>query len=267
MRHPRSLRLTVLALGALLILLAAPLIAAGYTIFLKDGSRLVAKEKYKVQNGRAIITLPNGTQTFVDAAQIDVQRTEEYNRAGHRGAVVLPGTPQDAGAPQAETKKEKTLGDLITSRGAGPRELPGNRREKTEPGAGGLIKTKAGYSDFAALARRPYTQSDVAAELQQFFRGQGIEEVQIYQGTRTDHPLLEITANSEGSVFKSIGTAANALLHLRDLFPNRVAAFELLLTTPARERAGQFVLTPEMSTDLVSKKLDVTAFFVRNVQF
>ena len=46
-----------------------------------------------------------------------------------------------------------------------------------------------------------------------------------------------------------------------------MAAFELLFTTPARERAGQFVLTPDMATELVAKKVDVTAFFVRNVQF
>ncbi len=262
MRHPRFALLALLGLLA-----AAPLIAAGYTIFLKDGSRLVAKEKYKIENGRAIITLPNGTQTFVAAAQVDVKRTEEYNRAGYGGAVVLPGTPQDVGSAPAESQKEKTLADLIASRAAAPRDLPGSRREKAESTAGSLTKTKAGYLDFAAVARRPYPHSEVALELQQFFRGQGIEEIQIYQGTRADHPLLEITANSEGSVFKSINTAANALLHVRDLFPDRVAAFDLMLTTPERERAGQFVLTPEMSTDLVSKKLDVTAFFVRNVQF
>jgi hypothetical protein len=265
MRHPRFLRLAVLAL--LGIFLAAPLLAGGYTIFLKDGSRLVAKEKYKVAGNRAIITLPNGTQTFVQASQIDVKRTEEANRDGYGGAVVLPGTPQDVGPAPAQPPKDKTLADLIKSRTAAPRELPGTRREKAEPSAGGLTKTKAGFLDLGSLPRKPLPNADLTGELQQFFRGQGIDEVEIFQGTKSDQPLLEITAGSEGSVFKALTTAANALLHLRDVFPNRVAAFELLMTTPERERAGQFVLTPEMATDLVAKKLDVTAFFVKNVQF
>jgi len=266
-RFPRSARLTLL--GALLALLAAlPLLAAGYTIFLTDGSRLVAKEKYRIVNGRAIITLLNGTQTFVPAGQIDVKRTEETNKTGYGGALVLPGTPQDVGPEPTDTKKDKTLADLISARTAAPRELPGSRREKADAGPrGGLIKTKAGFLDFATLARKPYAHTEVTAELQQFFHAQSIEEVEIYEGTRADHPLLEITTNSEGSAFKALTTAANALLRIRDLFPNRVEAFDLLLTTPERERAGQFVLTPEMATDLVSKKVDVTSFFVKNVQF
>ena len=260
MRHPSFLAILV-------FLVAAPLLAAGYTIYLKDGSRLVAKNKYRIDKGRAIITLPNGTQTFVAASQIDVKRTDEANKDGYGGALVLPGTQQDVGAAPAAPPKDKTLADLIASRAAAPRELPGSRRDKAEPGSGRLGKTKAGYLDFATVARKPFPHADVLAELQQFFRSQGTEEVEIYQGTRADQPLLEITTNSEGSVFKALNTAANALLHLRDVTPDQVSAFELLLTTPERERAGQFVLTPEMATDLVSKKVDVTAFFVRHVQF
>jgi hypothetical protein len=266
MPHPPFPRPAILALLALLV--AAPLLAAGYTIYLKDGSRIVAKEKHRVENGRAIIILLNGTQTFVPAAQIDGPRTEEANRTGHGGALGLPGTTQDVGPAPAQPPKDKTLADLISARGAAPRELPGNRREKpAAPASGQVAKTKAGYYDLGTLPRKPYSHADVTSELQQFFRGQGVETVEIYDGTQADRLLLEITTASEGSVFQALTAAANALLHVRNLHPNRVAAFEILLTTPARERAGQFVLTPELATDLVSKKLDVTAFFVRNVQF
>lgn len=266
MPHPPLPRPAILALLALLV--AAPLLAAGYTIYLKDGSRIVAKAKHRIENGRAIITLPNGTQTFVPAAQIDGPRTEEANRTGHGGALILPGSTQDVGPAPVQPAKDKTLADLITARGAAPRELPENRREKEQaPASGRLGKTKAGYFDLGTLARKPYSHAEVTSELQQFFRGQGIETVEIYDGTQAGRPLLELTTPSEGSVFQALTTAANALLHVRNLHPNRVEAFELLLTTPARERAGQFVLTPELATDLVSKKVDVTAFFVRNVQF
>ncbi len=271
MRHPRFPRrfplrsgLALLAFVALLTL--APLAALGYVIYLKDGSTVTAKGKYRIENGRAIITLPNGTQSFIPANQIDTKRTEEANRDGYEGAVVLPGTSQDVGTP-TQPVKDKTLADLISRREAAPRELPLSRREANTATSGRLVKTRAGYYDLTTLARKPYPHAGVTAEIQNFLRGQGIEGVEIYEGSHADRPLLEITTNSEGSVFKALTTTSTALLHLRDRFPAQVSAVELLLTTPSRERAGQFVITPGMATELVSKKVDVTYFFVKNVQF
>jgi hypothetical protein len=268
MRYPRLPRPVLSALLALSLLCAAAALLAsgGYTIVLKDGSTIIAKEKYRIEGNRAIITQLNGTQTFVRADQIDAARTEAANRTGYGSAVVIPGSPQDVGTPPAQIEKDKTLADLARG-GAAAHEIPTTRRDKGEAVPGRLIKTKAGYLDLSTLPRKPYIHAELTAEIQQFFRGQGIEEVEIYEGTQGDRPLLEITTNSEGSVFKALGTAANGLLHMRDAFPGKIAAFEVLLTTPSRERAGQFVLTPEMATDLISRKVDVTAFFVKNVQF
>ncbi|HEY0514624.1 MAG TPA: hypothetical protein VGH73_22165 [Thermoanaerobaculia bacterium] len=263
MRHPRP---ATLALFALWFLIGASLLlaVASYTIVLKDGATIIAKEKYRIENGRAIITQLNGIQTFVRADQIDVARTEAANRGGYGSAVVLPGSPQDIGAPPPQ-QREKTLSDL--AKGAAPRDLPTTHRDKGDAASGHLVKTKAGFYDLSTLTRRPYSHAEATAELQQFFRGQGVQDVEIFEGTQGDHPLLEIATNSEGSVFKALTTTANALLHVRDAFPGKVAAFEVVLTTPSRERAGQFVLTPEMATDLISKKVEVTAFYVKNVQF
>ncbi len=268
MRCSRVWRPALLALLALVAGASLLLAAAAYTIVLKDGHTLVAKEKYTVQNGRAIITLLNGTQTFVPVGQIDVPKTEQANKLGLGTGVLIPGSPQDIGTVPAQPRKDETLADLIHKQGAGPRDVPGNKRQtKEQPAAGRLVKTKAGYNDLAAFPRKPYSQADVTVQLQQFFRAQGFDQVEIWEGTQSDRPLIEITTNSEGSVFKALSTAANALLQVRSTAANRVAAFQVLLTTPARERAGQFELTPEMATDLVSKKVDVTAFFVKNVQF
>ena len=266
MRHPRPATLALFALFALLTATAL-LAASGYTIILKDGSSLVAKEKYTIQNGKAIITLLNGTQTFVGADKIDVARTEAINKSGYGTGVLIPGSPQDIGTVPAQPRRDATLADLIHQKGAGPRDVPGNRRDKDQPAGGRLVRTKAGYNDLSTLTRKPYAHPEVTAELQQFFHAQGLEGIEIYEGTQGDRPLIEISTNSEGSVFKALGIAANALLQIREFAPNRVNAFEVLLNTPARERAGQFVLTPDMATELVSKRVDVTAFFVRNVQF
>lgn len=263
--RPRCFPLAVLALA--LALLASPLLAE-YVIYLKDGSTVVAREKYTVKDGRAIITLPNGTQTFVKASEIDVPRTDRVNRDGNPGGVVaLPGDPRPISPPVDPAKKEKTLKDLIANREAAPRELPANRRNKEEAAPGRVGRTKAGFTDFSTLARNSYPHLEVVSALQQFFREQGIEPVEIYEGTQGDRPLLELSTNSEASVFKALTTAANALIHIRDLHPQRVAAFEILMTTPSRERAGQFVLTPQMAEDLVAKRVEVSSFFLQNVQF
>ena len=112
-----------------------------------------------------------------------------------------------------------------------------------------------------------YEPAEIAAEIRQFFLGQGVPEVVIYAGTQPSHPLVQVTVGTENGVFKGLAVGANAILHIRDRFPGKVDAFELLLVTPSGERGGQFVLTPEMATDLVAKKVQLAAFFVENVQF
>ena len=39
------------------------------------------------------------------------------------------------------------------------------------------------------------------------------------------------------------------------------------MATDRRTRAGQFLLTPERARELASKELDVTAFFIKYVEF
>ena len=260
---PRALAAVLLAA----LLLAAPL--GAYTIFLKNGTSLLAKEKYTLRNGKAIIVLPNGTQTSIDASQIDVAHTEQYNKANAYNATVIDnGTPDPAADPQPGNQRR--LADLIASRGAQPRVLPGARRP---PGAADSAAAAAppvarsGYVDFSTLPTKPYPNLEVAADLQQFFHLQGLDELTVAAGTQRDRPLIEVVTNSEGSVFQALTTAANALLHLRDRFPGQVGALELAMTTPGRQRAGQFVLTPEMAADLVAKRVDATAFFVNHVEF
>jgi hypothetical protein len=262
MRHARRRPSALLAVLALLA--ASPL--AAYTVYLKDGSTVMAKEKYRIENGKAIITLLNGTQSFIDARSIDVRRTEEANKTDYGNGAVVLNQPNPA-APAPLPPRKTTISDLIASR-PDVRRAPEVRRDtaREAAAAGRVGKTRAGFVDFAGLGRKPYTNVDVASDLQQFFRGQGVEEVEIYAGTQADRPLLEITTNSEASVFRALTTAANALLHLREN-QKKVGALELLLTTPERGRAGQFVLTPEMAADLVAQKVEVAAFFVHNVQF
>jgi hypothetical protein len=262
----RTSRAPVLAVLGLLATAGILFAASGYLVYLKDGHTIAAKEKYKIEKGKAVITLLNGTQSFISMDQVDVARTDEANRDGYGSAIVLPGSPRDVG-PAGRAPKDRTLGDLIKARDVVPRELPATRRDKNAAMPGRMVKTKAGFNDLSTLPQKAYPNAEVATELQQSFHGQGFEDVEIFEGTQGDRPLLVLTTNSEGSVFKALSAAANALLRVRDRFPNKVGALELLMAMPSRERAGQFVLTPDQASELAAKKTDLSSFFVRNVQF
>lgn len=252
-----------LLLAVLLLLCALPL--AAYTIWLKDGTSILARGKYEVKNGKAIIILSNGEQSSLDAAQIDVARTDAANRGKDYGTTDLGETHVVPGK-EPPPPPNRSLADLIASHPPSSRQLPVARRA-SEGAAGQAVRSKAGYLDLSTLQRVPFPRAEVTADLQQFLRAQGVEEVEIWNGSQPDRLLLEATTGSEGSVFQCLTAGATALLRVRERFPQAVAAFELVMKTPARERAGQFVLTPEAAAALVAKKIDPPAFFMANVQF
>lgn len=255
------------ALVALVTVLAAGPLAA-YTIYLKDGSTIQAKSKYRIDGNRAYIILPNGLESFIDAKEIDAKRTETANQGGKGAyggtAVVLSDkSPEE---PRAGIPQQRRIQDVIAKQGS---ELRGPQRDPQEVVAPPreIVRTPTGNTDFSSLPRRAYDSPEITAEIRQFFLGQGVAEVAVFTGTQPSHPLVQVTVSSENGVFRGLAVGANAILHIRDRFPGKVEAFDLLLVTTAGERGGQFVLTPAMATDLVAKKVQLAAFFVENVQF
>ena len=261
LRPPRSVLRA--AAAVLLLVCAGPL--AAYTIWLKDGTTIIARGKYEVKNGKAIITLLNGEQSFIDAAQIDAAKTEAANRGKDYNTTDLGNTrvvPGEAPPPPPN----RSLSDLVASHRPSSRSLPTSKRV-AEAAPGQQLRSKAGYLDLASLQHVAYARTDIATEVQQFLRSQGVDEVEVWNGSQPDRMLIEVTTASEASVFQSLTAGANALLRVRDRFPQAVAVFEMVMQTPAREKAGQFVLTPDAATALVAKKIDPPAFYVANVQF
>lgn len=248
-----------------LLLAAGPL--AAYTIYLKDGTRLLAKDKYEVVGDKAYITLPSGTRTVIDAAEIDVERTEKANQSNLGTAMVLEDGEVKEATPREQSPRRKTLADLMGAREGATRELPGSRRPATVHEPEAFVRTAGGYVDLLSVPRRPFASLEITTALKQLFRGQGIDQLEVYQGTAADRPLLDVTANSEASAFRTLAVAASALLHLRERYDGRIGELELVMTTPTRERAGQFVITPEMAGDLMTKQVDVQTFYLAHVQF
>src|SRR5215470_15928402 len=125
MLTPRSFQRFSLrgALAALLLgLCAGPL--AAYTIWLKDGTSIVARAKYEVKNGKAIILLANGEQSFIDLRQIDVPRTEAANRGKDLGATATDlGMTRTAPGEEAPPPDNRSLGDLVAKHRPSARQL------------------------------------------------------------------------------------------------------------------------------------------------
>lgn len=260
-------RFRPLLVAAAALLAAAP--AFAYTIYLKDGSKIVTQEKYTVEDGRAILVLPSGLRTFIDADQIDVQRTEEANVRDYGQAMVLSEgqlEQMERGHQPDGPASDPTLADLIRARAATVQERPTDRPPEVAS-AENLPRTRTGWPDLMAMPRRPFPDVEITAELESFIRGQGVEAARVFQGTRPGRPLLEFTTNAEAAVFRALTVSANGLLQLGDRFGDRVDALEILMVTPTRDRGGQFLLRPDDAKALASRRIEPAAFYIKNVQF
>ena len=269
--HVVFARLRRAALAVALLLAASPLFA--YTIYLKDGSSITARAKYTVQGNTAAFVLPNGSQATLPMAQIDVARTESSNARDFgsetevRGPAATPPPPQ---APQ-----QPSLGELASQRRNQSPPAPRPQRPPTAPvttsaaaeAPKGLTRTPAGNVDFLRAPRTPVSRIELATTLGEMLRAHGMSNASLFEGSQPRRLLVEVTANSEGAVFQAIAGAAQSLLDLEAKQPRAIEALELFIATDRRARAGQFLITPERAKELVSKQLDLTAFYLKYVEF
>src|SRR5215510_11168279 len=86
-------RLLVAAAG---LLLASPLFA--YVIVLKDGSKIIAKEKPTVQGDRLVFVTRIGTAQSLPVADLDKKATDATNKLVGNGDAIVVDTPDGKGA-------------------------------------------------------------------------------------------------------------------------------------------------------------------------
>lgn len=257
----------------LALLVASPLLA--YTIYLKDGTKMVSREKYTVKDDKAFFTMQNGTQTYIALSEVDIERTDKANERDVGTALMVEGGEVHEVAiedVQRESRRDRpTLRDLITSGAAGPSNLPDpaapDPSARTNDAAPALPRTRAGFVDLSAVERTPFENADIAAEIRELFQRRELQEVEVFEGTESRRPLVEVVTGSEAGVFRAIVVASSALLQLQEQSPNQVSGIELLLTTPTGSRGGQFVIGPDEARALLTREIDPQAFFLRYVQF
>ena len=258
-------RLTILLSTLMIAVLAIP--ASAYTIYLKDGSRLIAKEKHRIEKGKAIIVLQNGTRTFIEASEIDTTRTEQANLGDYGTALVLEDGQLVEARIKPQEQKEQRLTDVASKPESSTMNRPQARRRATSAPDLSQRRVESGAVDLTTFARAPYSEMEISEETTRFLRTLGVEGVQVYQGSDPTRAFLEVTTNSEAAVFRSLDAVADTLLHLLNRYPDQIQSLEVLLFTSERDRAGQFHITREEAVALADNELDTSEFFIRHVQF
>lgn len=259
MPYPRPLRRLMILFALLLV--AVP--AWGYVVVLKDGTQIITREKYRREGDRVYLVLQSGTETFIASTEIDFAKTEELNKDHVGQAKVIETGAVTVVKEDPQQQKKPTLRDLV---GKGRLSVP---ESKKGAGAGEaeLPFTRAGFVDLWSFPTSALADPELDEELSRYLVGQGVTSFRVLQGTEKGHVLLRVTANSESAVFKGLRDAASALVQAQTRFPDRIAAVELVMSTDSDKRAGQFVLTRELASQLLSGAIDPPTFFYRHVQF
>lgn len=261
--------------ATLLVLLGVAMLAApamGYIVYLKDGTQLSTQDKYRIEGDKAYLTMLSGTESVIDASEIDVAKTEEINKVSYGQAKLIEGSKtvqitdrQLVGQPQPETLSQfvkRTGRQLNLPSNAPPPAIPQAEVEGVE-----VATTAAGFVDLREISRAPYPQEELATELMSYLREQDHEGLGVFQGTRPGFALVDIGTDTEATVFKAMRDCANALVQLREGSGRSLAGLQVLMTASNGVRGGQFTLTPELADILLSGTLKPEAFFLRYVEF
>jgi hypothetical protein len=252
---------TKLALLLAIGLLVAVSAQASYTVYLKDGSTLQARQPYSVEGETAIIVLENGTRAALPLAEIDVERTQRSNEGGLAGAKVLrDGRFVDVEEVESEVPRRETLGTMISA----GRATATSAAPEQPSGAAGAIEPAG--SEGEESVRGPYADEALTQAIQEAFVELQIEKVEVLQGT-AGAPLLEVIADSESAVFRGLRVAARVLAAVRAARPGQIPAFDLHFLTAEGQEGGSFRMSPEQAEELDERRVEPSEFYVRYVRF
>ena len=236
----------VLILAALAALAATQLFAASYWVVMKDGSRYEARAKWTVVNGKALITLTNGSVLSLDPSSIDVAKSEETTRLG---GGQLFGVEQRV----APTSKASELGSAIRLR-----KLPPSQAAAPAPAP---VAT-----DTIAIQPGPGLGADVLNKFERAFEDVGIFEHKVI--STGPHTLrADLTADNEERVFNTLTATAFLMMHNAGVAGVQIDAVDLFMKTTTGGAAGRFHVTREDAQALDAKTISPQSYFILKVLF
>ena len=236
----------------LALLVVASSAQAAYVVILRNGARVVAREKYQLKGSNVVVTLKNGTFTSIPLAHVDLEATEKVNARNLGDATELEwvdmATPTPTPSP---TPSVATLGRIIPGLAR-----PENDAARPTP-TPGITLRDVEYPD---------------KQVERTFE-EGLERYHLYlyrtsQGTQPRYLFIEVRVNGQAEVVKAlqaITTTYHVLVEsAADRAPERV---ELQMLNESGKEAGLFRLAPEDAAELATAKTTAEEFFIRKVIF
>jgi len=240
-----------LLLGLVAMLIAAWAHAA-YVIVLRNGSRVVAQEKYEVRGSNVVFKLRSGTLTSLPLSQIDVDATEKLNARALGDAVPLdwvdsmeiPPTP-------TPTPPITALGQLRLGMG--------------RPEGDAALPTPTPGIQFRAGAYRDRQVERVFSH--------GLEQEKLFfhrisRGTRPEYLFIEVQVGGLAEVNRALQSITRVYHILAgeklETMPPRI---EILLLNEAGREAGTFRLSPEDAAPLATGQVTPEEFYNQHLIF
>lgn len=237
-----------IAIVALLAMFGAAEAFASYIVVLKDGTRYIARDKWTMVDGKAIIVLHNGGTTMqLDPTVIDLAETDRANKAGVGDARLLA----VGGRPASEAKKQApSLGSLtqlkqrekaasaVTGTGTSVRETPGS----------GMVGV------------------DIISRFQAAYENMALYQNQV-TATGPSTLKIEIIADNEDQVRKAISATSYILAKLPGATGKKVNSIDLVLSTVRGTAAGRFQMSFDDAVAIDSKQTTWSQYYVDKVIF
>lgn len=243
---------------ALLALCASAWSDAAYVLILRDGSKQIARDKYKI-NGKVVeFYTTTGTLRSIPLALLDVKATDELNARNYGSAMPLDWVDANQ-APPTPTPTPSIS------------QMVGSLRSGLAPGSVASIRPTP--TPIVTFHETKFTDSRVDQAFQQ-----GLEAYHLYlyrtsRGTEPSYLFVEVQVNGQKEVNRAL-QALTTTYHVvnQDLLkknqPERIPErLEILLLNEAGKEAGVFRISALDAEELATGKVTPEAFFVQKVMF
>jgi hypothetical protein len=237
--------LTVLAFVSLI----ASNAFAEYIVVLKDGTKIKAKAKWTIVNGRALITLPNGQTMLLNPAEIDAAKSEQVTKSGLGDLNVISLDAQGQAGQQKQPRPQDSLAAQVRANRRTPTTQP------ITAGAGAAPVTPAPILD--------QLDSRVKDTFERAFENVGIYEHKLAGTNRNIR--AEMTADNEDRVFNVLSATAFLVGRNAGVEGLTIDRVELFMRTTNGGAAGRFQMSRADADAINSKTLSIQEYFVRKV--
>jgi len=239
-------------LAATLVLLTASWAQAVYIIVLRNGTRIVAREKFEVKGQLAVFHNKVGTLISIPVSQIDMAATWGVNARNLGDAIPLDWV--DAARPTAvptPTPSVATLGRIRDGLAAPEADAA---RPTPTPGI--------------TFRDTPFRDRQIELAFTE-----GLERSHLYlyrmgQGTAPAYFFIEVQVNGQPEVLKALEAIAMTYHLLAEKAPERAPErVEVQMLNESGKEAGLFRIAASDATDLATGKVTSEDFFLKHVIF